>query len=323
VTPAEAPAEAPAKAPVVTARAARVLPELPFRTERWNSVDAEVSLKAASIHGAGALPLQDLVTHLSLRDSVLRLDPLDFAIADGRLAAVIVLDGRREPIKAQARVRVRRVAMARIFPGFAPGQGEFGRLGGEFDLVGQGNSVRSMLATADGKLGLVITGGSVSRLMMERVGLHLWEVLALQLSGDQSIKLRCAVGDFAVSGGLMRSNALIFDTAVTTIVGSGTIDLGEERLDLTLRQKTKNTSPLALRSPIHIGGTLARPVAEVDKGRVAMRAFGALALGIVNPLLTLIPLIDAGPGQDSDCRQLVRDARARSRTTSSDATAGD
>jgi AsmA protein len=41
-----------------------------------------------------------------------------------------------------------------------------------------------------------------------------------------------------------------------------------------------------------------------------MRALGAIALGIVNPVLTLIPLIDAGPGKDSDCGQLLRDARA-------------
>ncbi len=31
-------------------------------------------------------------------------------------------------------------------------------------------------------------------------------------------------------------------------------------------------------------------------------ALGAAALGVVNPLLALIPLIDAGPGKDSACR---------------------
>jgi AsmA protein len=40
-----------------------------------------------------------------------------------------------------------------------------------------------------------------------------------------------------------------------------------------------------------------------------LRAIGAIALGIVNPLLALLPLIDAGPGKDSDCGQLVRDAK--------------
>jgi AsmA protein len=40
-----------------------------------------------------------------------------------------------------------------------------------------------------------------------------------------------------------------------------------------------------------------------------MRAVGALALAVINPLLALIPLVDAGPGKDSDCKQLVRDSR--------------
>ena len=108
----------------------------------------------------------------------------------------------------------------------------------------------------------------------------------------------------------MDADALIFDTEITTIIGTGSIDLGQEKLNLTLNQKTKDTSPLALRSPITIRGSFAKPDIGVDKGRVAARAFGALALGIANPLLTLMPLIDAGPGQDSNCGQMVRDARA-------------
>ena len=108
----------------------------------------------------------------------------------------------------------------------------------------------------------------------------------------------------------MHANALILDTAITTLIGSGSVDLGQEKLDLTLNQKTKNTSPLALRSPIYVRGSFAKPVVEVDKGRIAARALGALGLSLVNPLLTLIPLIDAGPGADSDCGQLVREARA-------------
>ena len=108
----------------------------------------------------------------------------------------------------------------------------------------------------------------------------------------------------------MRTDALVFDTAVTTIIGSGSIDLGQERLDLTLNPNTKDTSPVALRSPIYVRGSFAAPDVQVDKGRVAMRALGAIALGIASPVLALIPLVDPGPGKDSDCRQLVRDARA-------------
>ncbi len=108
----------------------------------------------------------------------------------------------------------------------------------------------------------------------------------------------------------MQANALVFDTEVTTILGTGTVNLKDETLDLTLNQKTKFTSPLALRSPIHVRGSFAKPDVQVDKTALAARGLGAIALGLINPFLALIPLIDAGPGADSDCGQLVRDARA-------------
>lgn len=294
----------------VTPERARILPDVPFKTDRWDSVDAEVSLKAKTIRRAEALPLENLDTHLSLRDSVLTLDPLDFGLAGGHLKGVITLDGRKDPIQAHAQIRARKLLLARLFPTVTLSKASIGEVNGEFDLSGEGNSVRRMLATSSGRLGLIITQGEISRLMMEKAGLHLWEIMELNVAGDQRIKLRCAVADVDVKHGNMDIGALVFDTEITTILGTGRIDLGQERLDLTLRQKTKNTSPLALRSPIHVRGNFANPEVGVDKGPVVARALGAIALGMVNPLLALLPLIDAGPGADSDCRQLVDDARA-------------
>ena len=289
---------------------ARVLPDMPFKTERWDSVDAEVTLKAKSIRRAKALPLEDLLAHLSLRDSVLTLDPFDFGLAGGQLNAVISLDGRRDPIQAHAQVKARRIRIAKLFPTVALSKTSIGQINGEFDLTGKGNSVGRMLASSSGKVGLVVAHGEISKMMMEKVGLHLWEMLVLKVSGDKLVKLRCGVADFEVKDGIMRANGLVFDTEVTTIVGTGSIDLREEKLDLTLNPNTKDTSPVALRSPIYVRGSFAHPDVQVDKGRVAARALGAIALGIASPVLALIPLIDAGPGKDSDCRQLVREARA-------------
>lgn len=303
-------AAAPVASAAPTPKLARVLPDMPFKTDRWDSVDAEVTLKAKTFRHARELPLEDLVAHLSLRDSVLKLDPLDFGVAGGQLNAVISLDGRSDPIQAHARIKARKIQLSKLFPTSELGKASIGQLNGDFDLTGQGSSVRRMLASSSGKVDLVVAGGKISKLMMEKAGLHLWEILELKMAGDRLVTLRCAVADFDVKQGSMQANALIFDTEVTTIVGTGSIDLGEEKLDLTLNQKTKYTSPVALRSPIYVRGSFAKPAVSVDKGQVAARAIGAIALGLVNPLLALIPLIDAGPGKDSDCGELVRDARA-------------
>jgi AsmA protein len=118
------------------------------------------------------------------------------------------------------------------------------------------------------------------------------------------------VADFGVKRGVMAANVLVLDTEVTTITGTGSIDLGHEKLDLTLVPKTKSTSPVALRSPIYVKGTFIDPQVDIDKGRVLARGAGAVLLGLVNPLLALIPLVEMGPGIKSECGRLIQEARA-------------
>lgn len=289
-------------APGATPSSQRVMPDLPFKFEHWSSVDAEVDFRAQSLRQVTTLPLALLSTHLSLKDAVLRLDPLQFGIAGGQMNAVLTLDGRHNPIQATAKVQIRRLALAKLLPADKMGTTSASQIGGQIQLAGSGNSVGNMLAHANGNVALLVSGGEISQMVMEKAGLHLWEMFRLSLTGDKPIKLRCAVANFEVHTGDMQAKVLLLDTQVTTLLGSGNISLAQEKLDFTFNQKTKNTSPLALRSPIHIGGNFAKPLVQVDKARMTVRALGALALGTINPLLMLLPLIDPGPGQDSDCK---------------------
>lgn len=293
-------------AAAVTPRAKRVIPDMPFKFEHWDTVDVEVKFNAQSMRQAHYMPLEALSTHLSLKDSVLTLAPLQFGVAGGHLDASIRLDGRHNPIQASAQLQLKRLALAKLLPADQKDKASASQIGGQIKLAGSGNSVGAMLAQADGSVALLVSRGEISQMVMEKAGLHLWEIFRLTLSGDKHIKLRCAVANFDVASGTMQASTLLLDTEVTTLLGSGSIDLAQEKLDLTFNQDTKNTSPLSLRSPIHISGNFAKPVIQVDQGRMAARALGALALGAINPLLALIPLIDAGPGQDSDCAKWLQ-----------------
>lgn len=298
-----------------TGAASRVLPDTPFRTGRWDSVDAAVNLRAKAIVRDKNLPLENLVAVLKMRDSVLTLDPLNFGVAGGDLVATISLDGRQDPIQAHARVGARKILIGKLFPTVDLTKTSVGQINGEFDLAGNGNSVDRMLATSNGKVGLVIADGEISKMMMETVGLHLWEMLKLKIGGDKTVKIRCGVGNFSVKSGVMHADALVLDTEVTTISGMGSIDLEHEKLDLTINQKTKDTSMVALRSPIYIRGSFAEPDVKLNTGRIVARGAGAIAMGIVNPLLALLPLVETGPGMDSDCGRLIREAQEPRRKT--------
>ena len=287
----------------------RVLPDIPFRTNRWSSVDADVKFTAKTIRRAHGLPLEDLATHLTLRDSVLTLDPLDFGIAGGNLVAAIALDGAKDPIRARARVAARRLHLDKLFPDFDLTRTSVGEINGEFNLAGTGNSVGRMLATSNGEVGLALDGGEISNLMMEYVGLDVFESLKFKIFGDKNVKIRCGVAGFGVRDGFMHARTLVFDTDDTIVEADGGIDLGGERLDLTLHPQPKDASLVALRSPIRVRGSFAKPEVDLDKGTIAARGLGALALGAVNPLLALLPVIETGPGKDSNCRQLIQETK--------------
>lgn len=300
-----------AQAKAAPAEAARVLPDQPFNTERWDSVDADVVLRAASIRRAKALPVDNLHTRIRMKDSVLSLNPLDFGVAGGKLAGSVTLDGRRNPIEARTKMSASKLELPKLFPTLELAKTSIGRIDGQVDLAGKGNSVGQMLGTSNGKAGLVMGGGEISNLLMEMAGLDLYEIVKFKLRGDKTIRIRCGVADFGVTGGVMQANALVLDTEDTNIRGGGTIDLRTEKLSLTLKPEPKDKSPIVLRGPLHVNGTLANARVTVDAGTIAARGLGALLLGFINPLLAVVPLIETGPGRDSDCGRLIQEAQSR------------
>ena len=306
--------------PLVGAKEPResgVLPDAPFHAERWNSVDADVRLRAGTIKRPKQLPLEKFATRIQMRDKVLSLAPLEFGIAGGRLAGTIRLDGNKEPIRGDVNMRVQNLQLAKLFPTVKQAQGSIGDLDGLIELSGSGDTVGKLLGTANGKVGVFMDEGKISQFMMELVALDLWDVARIKLKGDKEIDIRCAIADFGVKNGVMQANALVFDTTVVNIGGSGTINLKNEEMDLTLKPEPKDRSIASLKSPLYIRGTFGAPDIGPDMGKLAARGAGAILLGIVNPLLAILPLMEEGKGKDSPCAQLIAQATSSTRGATS------
>jgi uncharacterized protein involved in outer membrane biogenesis len=187
-------------------------------------------------------------------------------------------------------------------------QATVGEVNADVSLSATGNSVATLLAHSNGELKSVINQGTVSKLLLEEMGLNIGNVVLAKLFGDKPVKLNCMVTDFAVDNGLMRSRLFVVDTEVAKLDVDGTVNLDNEKLDLVLRPDTKGLRVFSLRSPIYVRGTFKAPDVSVDKGVVAMRAGGALALAAVAPVAALLPLINAGPGETTGCAALLAQA---------------
>jgi AsmA protein len=262
-----------------------VLPDVPFDSSRWDSVDADVKIRAGTIKRPDQLPLEHLNARIVMKDKVLSLDPLDFGIAGGKIAGTVRLDGRQEPIKSDLRMGVTDLKLGELFPTMEKAKASVGDLSGVIELSGTGDSVAKMLGSANGKIGVFVDGGEVSKFLMNAVAIDLWGLARTKLEGDDNVQIRCVIADFGVKNGVAKANALVFDTDVVNVSGDGTINLKDEQMDLKLNPDPKDKSVASLNSPLHVRGTFSQPKVGPDVKRLAVRGAGAVALGVLNPLL--------------------------------------
>ena len=99
----------------------------------------------------------------------------------------------------------------------------------------------------------------------------------------------------------MRARSLAFDTTDTVLFGSGKVNLQQETLALELRPEPKDMSPLSLRGPLEIRGTLKDPEFQPKMKPLLARAVAATALYAIAPPAALLALIETGPGKDIEC----------------------
>ncbi|MBL8256574.1 MAG: AsmA family protein [Pseudoxanthomonas mexicana] len=279
---------------------ARLLPDAPYNLTKLRAMDADVRWKAHRIN-APSLPIDDMDAHLLLDAGLLRLEPLNFGVAQGDIRSQIRMDARSETIRTQAKIAVRGLDLGELFPQAELTKSAIGRIGGDMTLAGTGNSIAGILGTADGDIAMGMGRGQISNLLMELAGLDIAEALKFLITKDKTVPVRCAFGDFAVKDGVMQTRTLGFDTADTIIVGKGQISLKDETLDLEMRPRPKDRSILALRSPLVVGGTFKDPSFRPDFKRLGLRGAVAVALGTITPPAALLATIEVGPGEDSAC----------------------
>jgi uncharacterized protein involved in outer membrane biogenesis len=293
----------------------RLLPVAQFKTDRWGAMDADVKLTGKRIVRDEALPISDLSAHLVMQDSVLTLEPLNFGVAGGPLVSTIRLNGKAAPLQGTIDLRARRLKLQQLFPTIEAMRASVGELNGAARLSARGNSISSLLGSANGEAKLLVREGTISKFILEAMGLNVGSVVLTQLFGDRQVALNCGVSDFAIHDGLARARAFVVDTEDATIYITGGVDFKDERLGMTVRPEAKGLRLFSLRAPLYVTGTLKKPDVSVDKAVLALRAGGALALGLTAPIAAaLIPLTDLSSPEDTRCVDLLRRASAEPRT---------
>lgn len=289
----------------------RILPDKPIGTDAWAKMDADVTLDAQRILRPKQLPLESLRTHLVLRDSVLKLEPLEFGMAGGRITSTVTLDAREKPMKGDIKADVKKLKLAELFPTSGSMKDALGVLYGRTELKGQGASVAALLGSSNGKASFVVEGGRASELLMELAELDVAQVVMLLGKGGKQEPLRCAVSGFDVKGGLAKADSFVIDSEDTAIQVDGAINLAEETLDLKATPNAKHASLVSLRTPLHLQGPLRKPKVRPEPGPLVRKGALAVGLAAINPALAVFSLYEPARGEDQPCGELIREAQAK------------
>ena len=299
--------------PLAKGVAQRVLPSRPFDLQALRKMNANVLVDIDRLESGSKL-LQAVApfrTHVLLGDGVLALESIDARLAQGQLRGHVRLDGRSGTARWQTSLSASGMLLEQWIrqtrSGAKPPYAS-GRLAAQVELHGVGRSTAELLASADGRALLHWHQGKVSHLAVELAGLDLAQALGVVLRGDDSLDVNCGAADLVVAKGLITPRVLLVDTRESTIWLDGSMSLASEKIALVAHVAPKDFSPLTLRTPIHIDGSLQAPKLSLEKAPLLRRLVPALLLAAVSPLVAVLPMVDAGDpemsAQIAACRAL-------------------
>jgi uncharacterized protein involved in outer membrane biogenesis len=282
-----------------TAAKERVIPDRQFDLPSLRAMDANVIIDIAMFDPGTTViePLRPARAHLLLAGGVLTIADIEGSTAQGRLLGYVQLDGRGAQALWTADMRALgidlsqwlRLKRAADTPPYLSG-----KLDALVKVKGIGRSTAEILGSLDGDIRVHLRDAAVSHLAVEAAGLDVAGALGVFLKGDDAVPILCNVADLDVVKGVARPRVFVIDSKNSTVWIDGTVSLKTEALDLRAVTSPKDFSPFALRTPIHVRGTLGKPAISLEKGMLAGKAGASVLLALLNPLAAIVPFVDPG-----------------------------
>ncbi len=257
-------------------KSTQMFPPAPLPWDALKGADADVKLSLGKVNMAGGMTATNVVVPVNLAQGKLAVAPFSFGIAGGTVSGsltanaadksvVLTMDGKGFTAEGIAKEIKKGEQIA----------------GGPMDIHlsvrGAGNSMHDVAASLDGSFIAGMGEGRIRRGALNVVGA---DVLAQVASAINPIAgkseytvAKCAVVNLAISNGVATStNGIAFVSDELQVQSSGTINLGTERVDLSVSPQARGGLGVGLGSlaqAVRIQGPLSSPGIGIDKAGAA------------------------------------------------------
>lgn len=276
----------------------RVIPGSAIDLAHVVHTDGTLDLRVDHLLWPGTSPFRSLKAHLSLERSRLVLNPLSVGMTHGTFAGRLAIDQtdprQKDPL-LDLDMTMRGARLLDFFPRAQIDGGLIARMA----MTGRGHTMRDAFGRGHGTVALVGRDGRIPAKTAALLGQDVGR--GITAGKDDMASLRCLVVRLDVRGGVARPAPVVIDSSRAQTRVTGSIDLSDERLMLTLKGAPKSNSLLRLPGAIPIAGTIKTPDIRVPpKVKSVGGVLGMVASAIVGKQEPL--------AQDADCDGLARQA---------------
>jgi hypothetical protein len=276
---------------------------IPFEALRDFDLDLDVLLD--QLEGVD-LDIDKAEARLDLKDGLLKVDPLRFNFEGGHLQINLLVDARPKAPTVSLKLTADDVDLGDLLA-----QTEVDvPLDGELDLLinlkAVGTSPRALSSSLQGDLDLAIEHGHIRTNLLDLAAVDLVSWMVSDSARKGYSDLNCLIVRLDFHDGVAESKKLILlDTTNVTAIGTGSIDLRDETIDIKVHPHAKKRRFVELTTPFAIVGPLASPSVKVSKAGATVRMVEEALLTPGRLLGDLLPLVnDHGKDAKNPCLTL-------------------
>lgn len=320
ITPASKPGEKLAPKALKAAGDGRLFPAEPLALGWLRALDAQLLLRAHKLD-VGGLRLAEASADLVLGGGRLTVAPFRAWAAGGPLEGELVLDASGAQPSLALRGNGREVELGRLLKDGGSDMLAGGRTDARVELRGHGASWRALMASATGEVVVSVGEGRLRNSAMDWAGgdllVQLVGVLNPLSRTEEATPMSCAALRFVVKDGLATAErGIAVETAKVNVVGTGTVDLRDEHLDLGITPRARDGIGLSLTAPLvgmaRVRGTLAEPALSLDElGAVRTAVSAGAAVATSGLSLVGEALFDRLTADSNPCRTALGTAAAK------------
>lgn len=270
----------------IASREDRVFPAAIIDLSFLDHIDARVKLDNLWLwSSAGNVRVEQAI--VELRDGSLSVLPFRVTREDATLEGRFQLNRQGLP-HYELDMTVERMNLATFLEDIRVQEVYEGRFDLALEIAGSGTSIREIAASLNGNVAAFVSEARVPQVSTALRTVDVLFELFPWVTRRKDIMVNCAISQVEIEQGRATVKLLYLDGAQLTMVGGGTLDLQNERLNLRFAPRPKKRKFLAHNIDLTMKGSLANPIiATAGATRALATTYGKYAL--LGPYGLLVP----------------------------------